>query len=147
MRSPHGYVLDASVAAKWVLPPQNEPYVTEAMNLLEQFGDGKVLLSVPDLFWPEVGNILWKSARTGRITREAAQEAFDWLLELRLPTWPAEPIASAALAIANSFDRAVYDSLYLTLAIHTGRKFITADERFASAVALHAPVQWLGSYA
>jgi predicted nucleic acid-binding protein len=57
------FVLDASVAAKWVLPEQGETLSREAVLLLTRFAGGEVEFAVPDLFWPEVGNILWKCVR------------------------------------------------------------------------------------
>ena len=73
------YVLDASVAAKWVLPSRDEPLAAESIRLLHSFAAGEINLSVPDsvpdLFWPEIGNILWKSVRAGfprsRLTRRS----------------------------------------------------------------------------
>lgn len=47
------YVLDASVAAKWVLP--NEPLTVNADALLRGYTEGRVSLVVPDLFLPNSG--------------------------------------------------------------------------------------------
>ena len=52
------YVLDASVAAKWVLPSKGEAPAKESVRLLDRFAAGEINLSVPDLFWPEIGNLL-----------------------------------------------------------------------------------------
>jgi hypothetical protein len=51
-------VLDANVAAKWFLPPAHETLAEEAFGLLEQYVRGRTRLLVPDLVWPELGNIL-----------------------------------------------------------------------------------------
>ena len=64
-------VLDASVAAKWFLPSPSETLRDEAFNLLGQYANGELRFIVPDLFWPEFGNILWKAARQGRCSRAA----------------------------------------------------------------------------
>ena len=55
-------VLDASVAAKWFLPRSGEPLAEEALALLRRYADGEIELTVPDLFWAEFGNILWKAS-------------------------------------------------------------------------------------
>ena len=60
------FVIDASVAAKWFLPPAGEPLADEALRLLAGYADGRFRFVVPDLFWAECGNILWKAVRQGR---------------------------------------------------------------------------------
>jgi len=44
------YVVDASVAAKWMLPGASEPFCAEAESLLRQWIDGQLSLAVPDFF-------------------------------------------------------------------------------------------------
>jgi predicted nucleic acid-binding protein len=51
-------VVDASVAAKWLVP---EALSDAAVGLLNPDNE----LVVPDLFWAEVGNTLWKKAAPG----------------------------------------------------------------------------------
>jgi predicted nucleic acid-binding protein len=68
-------VLDASVAAKWFLPRAHETLTEEALRLLEGYSKGDTRFLVPDLFWPEFGNILWKAVRLGRISRQSAEAA------------------------------------------------------------------------
>lgn len=43
------------------------------MRLLDRFAAGQIIFCVPDLFWPELGNIGWKSVRIGRMSREAVE--------------------------------------------------------------------------
>ena len=50
-----------------------------------------------------------------------------------------------AFAIATSFDRTVYDSVYAALAVVMKGHLITADERLANALAAYLPVKWLGA--
>ena len=50
-----------------------------------------------------------------------------------------------AFRIAIAFDRTVYDSLYIALAVHSKSQLVTADERLANAVAAELPVKWLGA--
>jgi predicted nucleic acid-binding protein len=139
------YVLDASVAAKWFLPPGAETLVQESLDLLDGYSRGTVRLTVPDLFWPEFGNILWKAARMGRISVETAEEAIASLTEQQLPTSPSLPLLTDAFAIATRFQCTVYDCLYVALALSSGRPLVTADERLANSLAAHFPVRWLGS--
>jgi len=138
-------VLDASVAAKWFFSPQRETLVAEARRLLADYVAGKLRLLVPDLFWVELGNIIWKSARRGRISARSAEEAMDALLETNIPTIRSEPLLKDAFAIATRFDRTVYDAVYVALAFARDAPLVTADERLANALAARAPVRWLGA--
>jgi predicted nucleic acid-binding protein len=138
-------VLDASVAAKWFLPAKGESLTTEAMDLLRRYVRGEVVLIVPDLFWAELGNLLWKATRHGRCTKAAAEAALASLKERNLPTVSSITLQELAFGIAVAFDRTVYDSLYVALAVDSNGQLITADERLANALAARLPVKWLGA--
>lgn len=139
------YVLDASVAAKWFLPDTGEPLHDEALKILEAYAFGRIGLSVPDLFWPEIGNLLWKAVRLGRMTRASAQQALESLLSKPIPTSPSFPLIADAFAIAAAFQCTVYDGTYVALAVSTGAPLLTADRRLATALQAGMPIRWLGS--
>jgi predicted nucleic acid-binding protein len=138
-------VLDASVAAKWFLPPAQETLAEEALRLLEQYVEGHTRFLVPDLFWPEFGNILWKSVRLRRFSRQSAEAAIVALEERKIPTAPTPSLLKDAFAIAATFDRTVYDCMYVALAVASNAPLVTADERLANALAARFPVRWLGA--
>jgi predicted nucleic acid-binding protein len=50
-----------------------------------------------------------------------------------------------ALPIALNFGIALYDCLYVALALQAKADLITADERLANAMAARFPVKWLGA--
>ena len=139
------YVIDASVAVKWLLPPAGEPLADEAFRLLRLYAEGGLRFTVPDLFWAESANILWKAARQGRWSRAAAVEALATLMAVNLVTVPTLDLLEEAYDIAATFDGTIYDSLYVALAVRSGAQLVTADERLANALAAHLPVKWLGS--
>lgn len=139
------YILDASVAAKWFLPHTGEPLHEEALKILEAYAFGRIGLSVPDLFWPELGNVLWKAVRLGRMTRESARQALESLLSKPIPTSPSLPLIADAFAIAATFRCTIYDGTYVALAVSTGAPLLTADQQLATALQGGVPVRWLGS--
>ena len=138
-------VLDASVALKWVLPPQNEALVPEALRLLQRYTQSEERFVVPDVFWAEVGNVAWKAVRLGRWTAGEAQSAIGDLTQRDFPTISSKDLLVTAFAIAAGFDRSLYDSLYVALAVATRCEMITADEKLANAVGTRLPVKWLGA--
>lgn len=136
------FVLDASVAAKWFL--NDEALTEKAASLLRAYADGRVRFIVPDLFWAELANILWKALRQGRCTQDAAHRAIESLHERRLPTVSSMTLVDMAFRIAITFGRTVYDALYIALAVQSNAELITADEKLANALAAQLPVKWLG---
>jgi predicted nucleic acid-binding protein len=138
-------VVDASVAAKWFLPAAGETLADEARGLLHRYASGQIRLIVPDVFWAEFANILWKAARQGRWTKDAADTAIAAMKDRNLPTVPSLALLEAAFTIAITFQRSVYDSLYVALAISSKAELLTADEKLARVLAPPLPVKWLGS--
>jgi len=139
------FVLDASVAAKWMLPAKGELLRPEAFRLLDAYEAGDVNLIVPDIFWAECGNILWKAVRQRRLEQSAAELAMQTLMQRDLPTSPSKMLLQQAVMMAFDFGRSVYDCLYVTLAARSKKQLITADERLANALAARFPVKWLGA--
>jgi len=137
-------VIDASVAAKWVLPEAGETFVPKALELLQGYADGELRFLVPDLFWAEFANTLWKAVRQGRIRVASAEMALHAMHERNFSTVSSRTLLVEAFAIATAFDRAVYDALYVALAVTSKSQLVTADERMANALAAHLPVKWLG---
>jgi predicted nucleic acid-binding protein len=113
--------------------------------LLAGYAEGRLQFAVPDLFWAECANILWKAVRQGRWTRRAAEEAILALRGRSLPTTSSLDLLEEAFSIAATFDRSVYDSLYVALAVRSKAELVTADVRLAHALAAYLPVKWLGS--
>lgn len=138
------WVLDASVAAKWFLPPAQETLMDEALMLLEDYAKGRVRFVAPDIFWPECGNVLLKAVRLGRITHDAAEEALTTLEAAKITTMPTSSLLKDSFAIAVTFGRRVYDCAYVAL-VATNTPLLTADERLANALGARFPVHWLGS--
>jgi predicted nucleic acid-binding protein len=139
------FVVDANVAAKWCLPEKGEPLVSQARRLLDAYTRAEITLIVPDLFWPELGNVLWKAVRTGRLSSRDAHSGLEFLQRLSISMYSCSDFLPETLHVALFYDRTFYDSLYATLAQHSSVELITADERLANALAAHLPVKWLGA--
>src|SRR5262249_55503625 len=121
-----GYILDASVAAKWFL--ESEAYSQQAQALFRAHRTGKLWFLAPDFFWFEIANILWKAVRRRRISRNDAEESLAELTaSISLSTVSSASLRDDALAIAVEYNCAVYDAAYLALAMNSGLPMITAD--------------------
>lgn len=139
-------VVDASVAVKWCLPSRREELVAEAEELLASSRRDEVRFLVPDLFWVELANALWKAVRRAEMSSDNAASAMSFMRDLGIATLPSLDLVPQALDLAISHSRTVYDSLYVALAIQSDSELITADERLANALAARFPVKWLGAF-
>ncbi len=132
-------VVDAGVAVKWFVP---EIHSVAAARLLEP----EIVLCAPDLIGPEFGNILWKKVRRAEITRDDAEEILNAFRALPLEIHHSAVLLAAAFELAVEFDRSVYDSLYLALAVAEECALVTADEKFHSVIRespLTGHIQWV----
>jgi predicted nucleic acid-binding protein len=140
-----GFVVDASVAIKWLSPFRLEPLAPQARGLLDRWKLGAIDVVAPDLIWPEIASAHWKAVRQNRCTSAEAQISLASLHGDDLPTLPSQQFIDLALRIALQHGRSVYDSLYVALAVTLNLELITADEKLANALAVYFPVRWLGA--
>ena len=115
------WVVDASVAAKWLAP---EPDSLFAEALLDDE------LIVPDLLFAEVGNILWKKQLRGEMDAAATQVGARWLLQVPLQVHDSASLLADALALALQLQHPAYDCFYLALAQRIDVPMVTADRQF-----------------
>jgi predicted nucleic acid-binding protein len=139
-------VVDACVAAKWVLPAAGEGLLDQANRLMERHVKQDLHLLAPALIEAEIGNVLWKAVRCKRIGQAQAENSLRRFTELGIQTVPTFELLDRAFQIAVDCDRSFYDSLYIALALATKTELVTADERLVNALGSRFPVRWLGVY-
>lgn len=126
-----GYVVDASVAVKWLV---REPFSEQAARLLN---DGITLIA-PELLFAEAGNALWAICRRGDISKTAFAEAVSVLKAAPVAVSASmRQLVGAAGRLAIDLDHPVYDCFYLALAMQEQYPVVTADRRFYEAVSKH----------
>ncbi len=114
------FVIDASVAVKWVV---EEPGTRDALRLLH------ARLCAPDLLIAECANILWKKSRLGQLTCDEAVLAARLLERADVELLPMRGLLHQATQLAIELEHPAYDFIYLCLALSRGCVFVTADER------------------
>jgi predicted nucleic acid-binding protein len=122
------YVLDSSVALKWVLPEANSG---AAIRLRDEYANGIHDLLAPDLFPSEIANALASAERQLRIRAGESPILLNDILSAAPVLYPSTPLLIRAMEIAISTKRAVYDCIYLALAEAEGCELVTADDQFA----------------
>src|ERR1700688_5209800 len=97
-------------------------------------GKNEIQIIVHNLFWVEFASVLWKAIRRGNFPKASADAALASLKRFDFPTVPSLKLLDSAFQIATAFERTVYDSLYVALAVHSNAQLITADERLANSL-------------
>jgi predicted nucleic acid-binding protein len=132
------YVVDASVGIKLFVPEKDSEKVHWLFARL--FEDPPVALYVPDLFFVECANVLWKNVRRGGCPAKHALKSLSDLRSIELLTISTVDLMESALQIACDKGVTVYDACYVALAERVGAPLVTADERLASMIAPGPPI-------
>jgi predicted nucleic acid-binding protein len=138
-------VVDASVGIKLFLV---EPLADGADALFASLATTPpTRLYVPDLFYIECTNILWKYVRRFGYSPEAAQQDVTDLVRLPLHSASTAALAEAALALALEHGTTAYDAAYMALAQKLSLPLVTADEALVRRLeGTGLDVRWLGEW-
>lgn len=115
-------VVDASVAIKWYVAEEESLAAAQLLDVLEE-------LLVPDLIFPEIGNILWKKIRRGQLPSDKAVAILKLVEQLPMQIHESRTLIDEAFRIAIEFGVTVYDALYLAVATVEDAAFVTADRK------------------
>lgn len=118
------YIPDASVLLKWVLPPEDEQWVAQALALRRAMLEDEVRLLVPTLWLFEAGNTL------ARKFPSIAPSRLSVLIRSGFSESSMTPeIRNRACELCADHGVSFYDACYHALAIARGGTFLTADEK------------------
>lgn len=121
-------VVDASVAVKWLITEEGSDTACRLLNSGDE-------LHAPRLMASEVANTLWRKVRLGEVQLGRAGALMTAVTEMPVRWNTDETFCADALRIALALDRPAYDCFYLALAQRIGAQVVTADLRFANALA------------
>ena len=123
------FVLDASVAAAWLLDESTSSGTDLALVRLE---DEEAV--VPQLWHLELRNCLLVASRRARLTSDTSMERLNALRDLPIRT-DSEPQLNVAWALAERHRLSFYDAVYLELAKRHTAPLATLDKALARAAA------------
>ena len=132
-----GYVLDASVAAKWFVR-EGRADQDRALFIRERYMARQCRLLMPEFGLLEIANALRFSARAKEAEVASALELLhDLHLEIHQLSWD---LLRKANAIAWAYKIAIYDATYIALAEIVGFPLLTADEALLKKTRGHSIV-------
>lgn len=121
------YVIDASVAVKWLVDERGSD---AAQELLAREAE----LHAPRLMASEVANALWCKARRGEIDSILAGTLATGIPDMPVQWSNDETITADAVRLSLSLNHPVYDCIYLALAYRRNAVILTADHKFANTL-------------
>ena len=128
-------VVDASVVVEF-LRAGNPTRLIDA-----RLADEEHVLWAPHLIDAEVGHVLRREVRLGRMEAEAAANALWEVNELPIERVEHENLVGVAWDLRDNFT--FYDGLYVALALMLGETLLTFDARLARS-GLDLPIEVLG---
>ena len=121
-------VIDASVAAKWIIP--GEPWEERANALKDAIVSGRIKAYAPTLIVYELASAISKAIRSNVLKPQDGIDALKAIGSLRMNLVPIPwEEAAEVLGIAITSGLTIYDSAYLWLSKRLEGKLITADEK------------------
>jgi predicted nucleic acid-binding protein len=136
---PPGYVVDASVGIKLFIDDRLSGYAHQLFGQLN--ADPPSELYVPDLFYIECDNVLWKYIRWAGLEQDVALADLENLSQLDLQVTSTADLMTDALQIAAHYSITAYDACYIALANRLDLPLVTADVKM---VGLTPSTYWLG---
>lgn len=130
------FVLDNSVATRWLLRDGGEDrlaYATKVLELLELPAGEAV---VPSVWALEVANVTVKGQTKALVTGARATAFIGLLRDMRITTDPstAERALGDTVQLARRFKLSSYDAAYLELALREGLPLATLDTDLREAM-------------
>jgi len=133
-------IVDASLGLKWFVP---EIHSAEARRWRDPPHELHTLAVFFDI---EISNVLWTNVQKVEISSADARQIAGQRAALPIDRHPEQPRLASAFDIAEQFQRTIYDSLYLALAVQLGGRMDTADQRLYNSLAatsLAAHIAWV----
>ncbi len=123
------YIIDTSVLCQYFI---TQTYTAEAIILIQSvFQDNE--LFVPEFALAECVNVFWKYVRFQGLAENTAKEFVQELMNLPLQVNLISDLLSNSLEIGLSQSLAIYDSVYIAMALDSSYPLITVDVKQANA--------------
>ncbi len=124
-------VIDASVGIKQFIP---DPLSDQVKQLFSYLNEPSTEFFVPDLFYIESTNILWKYARAKMYPVEDIAQDLANLKSLSLRIVSTAELMELAFQIAHEYQISAYDGAYVALSQEVNAPLLTCDRKLINAL-------------
>ncbi len=132
MTTPVKCVVDANVGIKQFIP---DPLTSKVNQLFAHLEYPQTEIFVPDLFYIECANILWKYVRAGLYAAADVPADLATLKAFPLRIVSTANLMEDAVSIALTYQISAYDASYVALSQQVGATLLTLDQRLVRALA------------
>jgi predicted nucleic acid-binding protein len=132
MTTPFRCVVDASVGIKQFIP---DPLTPKVNQLFAHLSNPQTEIFVPDLFYIECGNILWKYVRAGLYAVADVPADLASLKAFPLRVVSTADLMADAVNIALAHGISAYDASYVALSQQVNATLLTLDQKLVKALA------------
>ncbi len=132
MTNPSIYIVDASVGVKQFIPDLLTSKVNQLFTLLEY---PNTEIFVPDLFYIECANVLWKYVRAGLYNVDDFPADLTSLKSFPLRVISTADLMENAVSIAVTHGISAYDASYVALSVQVNATLLTLDQRLVRTLA------------
>ena len=133
MTIPLRCVVDASVAIKQFIP--DDPLTPKVNQLFAHLANPQTAIFIPDLFYIECGNIIWKYVRARLYAVADVPADLATLKNFPLRVVSTADLMADAVAIALNYGISAYDGSYVALSQQVGATLLTLDGKLVKAIA------------
>ena len=124
-------MLDTNICIKQFIVDPLTPKVNQLFDCLD---DSAVEFFVPDLFYIECANVLWKYVRAKLYTAEQVQADLSDLKALRFQVTSTKELMNKAVQIGLDYGITAYDGCYVALSEQVTAPLLTLDERLVNSL-------------
>jgi len=132
MTNPVRCVVDASVGIKQFIP---DPLSFKVVQLFTNLEIPQTEIFVPDLFYIECANIIWKYVRAGLYAAADVPTDLANLRGLSLRAVSTAELILDATSIALNYGISAYDGSYVALSEQVAAPLLTLDQKLVRALA------------
>ncbi|MBD2516011.1 type II toxin-antitoxin system VapC family toxin [Nostoc sp. FACHB-973] len=124
-------VIDTSVCIKYFIA---DPLTAKVNQLLGHLANPQTEIFVPDLFYIECANVLWKYVRARMYTAAEIQTDLATLKSFPLRVVSTADLMVNAVSIALAYGTSAYDGSYVALSQQVGATLLTLDGKLVKAL-------------
>jgi predicted nucleic acid-binding protein len=132
MTVPLKCVLDTNVCIKLFIV---DPLTLKVNQLFDCLNDPSTEFFVPDLFYVECANTLWKYVRANLYTSDRIYADLTDLKALRFQVISTKDLMTEAVQIGLDYNVTAYDGCYVALSQQVNAPLLTLDERLVNSLA------------
>ncbi|WP_353120925.1 type II toxin-antitoxin system VapC family toxin [Planktothrix agardhii] len=124
-------VIDTNICIKLFVA---DLLTSKVNQLFTHLDDPSVEFFVPDLFYIECANVLWKYVRANLYTAEQVKADLSDLKALRFQVISTKDLISNAVQIGLDYGITAYDGCYVALSEQVKAPLLTLDERLVNSL-------------